>query len=240
VAISGASVKGKEVVEALKRKLRAGTDRDLARQLGITVQAIQIWKNRSSVTTRQIASLVNAARVSGGKFLAADSIRPVVEFFPIEKCDSKQAAKYELFPVSDNHPYRRGVRGELSKQHGIYIFFDSRGQAIYAGKARQQNLWSEMKGAFNRDRGKVQKIKRVYHPTSKVEYKTSLEKSRQIADHFVPLHDLAAYFSAYVVADSLINKMEAMLVRSFANDLLNIRMEQFLTKQKKQKKRKKP
>jgi hypothetical protein len=228
-------MKGNELIEALKRKFRADTNRSLGRQLGITVQAIHNWKNRPSVTTRQIASLVSSARISGGNFLAADSIRPIVEFFPIEKCKSKQRAKYELFTVGDQHPYRNGVRDELSEQRGIYIFFDSRGQAIYVGKARQQDLWKEMNLAFNRDRGKVQKIKRVRHPTRKVEYKTSLEKSRRIADHFVPLHDLAWYFSAYDVADSLINKMEAMLVRSFANDLLNIRMEQFLAKQKKKK-----
>jgi hypothetical protein len=230
------NMRGKDVIESLKRKFKVKTDNDLGRKLGITVQAIQNWKNRSSITSRQIAGLVSSARVSGGQFLASDSIRPVVEFFPIEKCESKQGAKYELFSVNDKHPYRKGVRTELIEQRGIYIFFDSRGQAIYAGKARRQNLWKEMTNAFNRDRGKVQKIKRVMHPKRKVGYKTSLEKTRQIIDHFVPLHDLAGYFSAYAVVDSLINKMEAMLVRSFANDLLNIRMEQFLASKKKTKK----
>jgi len=116
---------------------------------------------------------------------------------------------------------------ELASSKGIYIFFDSRGQAIYTGKAHRQTLWKEMNLAFNRDRGEVQKIKRVSHPEQKRIYRTSEEKDRQITDHVVPLHDLASYFSAYVVTDGLIGKLEAMLVRSFANDLLNIRMERF-------------
>ena len=43
----------------------------------------------------------------------------------------------------------------------------------------------------------------------------------------MPLHDLATYFSAYEVADVMIDDLEALMVRSFANDLLNIRMERF-------------
>jgi hypothetical protein len=226
-------MKGGEVITTLKRKFKARTDGALGKKLGITGQAIRNWKKRRSVTARQLASLINAAAKSGEQSLAANSIRPVVEFFPIEKCESKQGAKYELFSVTDKHPYRSGVRSELTAHRGIYIFFDSRGQAIYVGKARRQNLWKEMNNAFNRDRGEVQRIKRVHHPRRKVAYKTSEEKSRRIRDDLVPLHHLAAYFSAYDIVDSLINKMEAMLVRSFANDILNIRMERFQAKKKK-------
>jgi hypothetical protein len=118
----------------------------------------------------------------------------------------------------------------------LAVFFDSRGQAIYTGKARRQNLWKEMNLAFNRNRGEIQKIKRVHHPTRKQSYRTSDEKARQIRDSFVPLHELARYFSAYQIADTMINELEAMLVRSFANDLLNQRMERF-GQQKKKKKR---
>lgn len=84
-----------------------------------------------------------------------------------------------------------------------------------------------MNGAFNRERGAVQTIKRVRHPNRKVEYRTSDEKARQIVDQQVPLWDLAVYFSAYDAADGMIEDVEALLVRSFANNLLNIRMERF-------------
>ena len=88
-------------------------------------------------------------------------------------------------------------------------------------------MWKEIKLAFNRERGDVQNIRRVRHPERNKIYRTSDEKARQIVDQVVPIHELAAYFSAYEVADGLIGEVEAMLVRSFANDLLNVRMERF-------------
>jgi hypothetical protein len=50
---------------------------------------------------------------------------------------------------------------------------------------------------------------------------------RQIRLRAVPLHDLAAYLSAYRVVDGLIGELESLLIRAFANDLLNVRMEKF-------------
>jgi len=155
----------------------------------------------------------------------------VVEFFKIDRDESSLKKKRMLFRAEDGHkkthPYLFGLMNELKNNHGIYIFFDSRGQAIYAGKARFQSLWIEMTAAFNRNRGEVQGIKRVNHPTHRVSYKTSDEKTRQIVERAVPLHELAIYFSAYRVDDAMINKLEALLVRSFANNLLNKRMEKF-------------
>ena len=224
-------MKGNLVVAALKKKFRVTTDRALGERLGITNQAIHNWKTRPSVTVLQIAGIVSSAHRAATSSAQANAIRPIVEFFPIGRSLSKQKIKYEVFGnnVVDGkkHPYLLGLRNELESNYGVYVFFDSRGQAIYTGKARRQSLWREMKAAFNRERGEIQKIKRVSHPTRKVAYRNSDEKARQIRDHIVPLHELAAYFSAYEVADSMIGELEAMLVRSFANDLLNVRMERF-------------
>lgn len=223
-------MKGTAVVSGLKAKFKVSTDRALAKQLGVTAQAIQNWKNRETVTERQVCGLIHSASRAGATNLQTKVIRPLVEFFRIERCESPQGVKYEMFSVNEGraeHPYRAGLRAELDNQYGVYMFFDSRGQAIYTGKARRQTLWKEMNLAFNRERGAIQKIKRVRHPVRKQPYRTSEEKSRQIADHIVPLHELATYFSAYEVADGMINELEAMLVRSFANDLLNKRMEKF-------------
>lgn len=89
----------------------------------------------------------------------------------------------------------------MEKYRGIYIFFDSRGRAIYVGKTEKQKLWKEIKDAFNRSRGDFQKIRRVKQPIRKQVYRNSNEKARQI--------------------------VEALLVRCAANDLLNKRMERF-------------
>lgn len=224
-------MKGIEIIDGLKRKLDLDTDRALGNCLGMTGHAIHNWKIRKTVTVRQVVSLLNRAIIASAKRTNSTAIRPLVEFFPIKKCPSKGGARYEIFASRHGEgkvtPYLEGLRDELEIKHGVYIFFDSRGQAIYAGKARQQNLWKEIKLAFNRKRGDVQNIRRVRHPGSNRPYRTSDERARQIVDLVVPIHELAAYFSAYEVADGLIGEVEAMLVRSFANDLLNIRMERF-------------
>jgi hypothetical protein len=227
---------GNEVISALKNKLGVRTDQNLSARIGMSVPSIGQWKVRRNVTPRQFAEVVSRANVTGAKNLQSNAIRPVVEFFRIEKCSSRRGAKFEVFDTKDGvdnagqprtHPYREGLKTELKDHFGVYVFFDSRGQAIYVGKARLQKLWKEINLAFNRDRGEVQKIKRVTHPKRRQIYRTSDEQARQITDNLVPLHDIAVYFSAYQVTDGMIDDLEALLVRSFANDLLNIRMERF-------------
>jgi len=215
-------MKGATLVKSLKRKFRVVTDAALAKHLGVSVPAVQLWKSRKSVTPRQVASLVHKASFQ------SNVIRPVVEFFPINKVKTKREAAFEIFsPLHADgmeHPYRGGLKSELMEHHGVYVFFDSRGQVIYVGKARLQKLWKELNLAFNRNRGEVQSIYRVSHPTKRMKFGT---KPRQIVSRPVALHELAAYFSAYQVPDAMINDLESMLVRSFANDLLNLRMEKF-------------
>lgn len=224
-------MKGSDVISALKKKLRVSTDLGLAKRIGVTSQAIFNWKNRKTVTPRQIAGLVNRSIGAGARDLQTNAIRPLVEFFRVERRESSVGETHALFRVAERdgtkHPYLEGLQEELDRLHGIYVFFDSRGQAIYTGKARRQSLWKEMNLAFNRKRDSVQKIKRVKHPSRKQSYRTSEEKTRQIRELSVPIHELAAYFSAYAIDDSLIDEVESLLVRSFANDLLNIRMERF-------------
>lgn len=224
-------MKGKDIIAELKKRFRAETDKELASSLGITTVSIQNWKNRNKWTLRQIAGLVHAASQAGAAGLRRSAVRPLVEFFRIDLCKSRPGSKWELFSIHDRedleHPYRSGLRNELDSTNGVYIFFDSRGQAIYAGKARKQTLWREMNLALNRPRGEVQKLKRVTHPSRKVAYKTTDEKARQIVDEAVPLFEIANYFSAYDVEGEMIDDIEALLVRSFANNLLNKRMERF-------------
>ena len=230
---------GESVISALMKKFKVEKDQDLAQKLGITVTAIRYWKIRKTITVRQFAGLVHSASGAGARDMQASAIRPLVEFFHIDKCKTRNGSNCELFTIKtdkgDKHPYLEGLQGQLKNHHGVYIFFDSRGHAIYTGKARQLTLWKEMTNAFNRKRGDVQKIKRVDHPTRKQPYRTSDEKARQITEHAVPLHELATYFSAYEVADGMINEVEAMLVRSFANDLLNKKMEKFGTVKRRKK-----
>jgi hypothetical protein len=221
----------KEVLNALKKKLKVTTDANLATKLGVKKQSLWYWRHDKAVTPRQIANLVDSSRRTARSDAHTSTLRPIVEFFKISTQGSQKSGKPKLFSTADDmgnpHPYFLGLQLELKKGRGIYIFFDSRGRAIYAGKARRQSLWTEMTLAFNRDRGAVQKIRRTKHPQNKVPYRTSDEKLRQIRERAVPLYELASYFSAYHVDDEMIDPLEALLVRSFANDLLNVRMEKF-------------
>jgi hypothetical protein len=156
-------------------------------------------------------------------------IKPIVEFFDLEAEDSASGKKMELFSaeLAKRHPYLRGLKECLKATRGIYIFYDTRGRALYAGKAKDRSLWAELKSAFNRNRHDHQKIKRVKHPHIRVAFRTANEKLRRIRPQQVSLFELAEYVSIYEVDDNLIDTLEALLVRGFANDLMNARMEKF-------------
>ena len=163
--------------------------------------------------------------------MSTTAIKPIVEFLELDKVASKREAKQELFSEQyDERTYRylQGAKEALQKAYGIYVFYDSRGRAIYAGKAVKQSLWREMNGAYNRNRGDLQTIRLVSHPIEKGTFTPSEEKTRRIFQRPVQLWQFASYVSAYQIDDkTLISTFEALIVRAFANDLLNKRMESF-------------
>lgn len=237
-------MKGTELLTALRKHFselndnESITDSSLARQLGQTQANLSQWKNQQTdLTPRQVVNLLKRYRAAVESELASRCITPIVEFFPVSAVDSKHRAKQEVFSVKDGaveHPYRSGLKKALCNAQGLYIFYDSRGRALYAGKTNKQPLWNEINGAFNRERGReLQSIKIVGHPERKQEYKRYDEKTRQITQVTMPLYELAAFFSAYEVHPLMISNLESLVIRSFANDLLNKKMEHFGTKSRK-------
>lgn len=226
-------MKGAEIIEAvresLKRSGESATDRAVADRLGVTVTTLANWKARDEVKPSQIARLLRSVEKATEKRTHSAVIRPIVEFFEIEKDWSSRGATLEIFSAGsggDAHPYLAGLKQELRSHHGVYMFYDSRGRALYAGQARYQTLWKEINAAFNRERD-VQKIRRVNHPTQRQDFRTYDEMRRQIRSTNVRLCDLAAYVSAWTVVDGMICDLEALLIRAFPNDLLNTKMENF-------------
>ncbi len=214
---------GRKLVTQLKMAFCGdidASDTALAKKLGYT--SANIANLAKGATERRLVNLVRRAIKSA----EGSAITTIVEFFDLAPDESSQGKKMELFSpsIAKVHPYLKGLRRELEGNHGIYIFYDSRGRALYAGKAEKRVLWDEIKNAFNRDRD-VQKIKRVAHPQRRTAFRRSDEKRRQIVSESVPLHELAFYLSAYATPKELIGPLEALLVRGFANDLLNVRME---------------
>ncbi len=123
-------------------------------------------------------------------------------------------------------PQHKGLREALDAAHGVYIFYDTRGKALYAGKAKRQSLWQEMTNVFNRNR-ETQTIFRVKHPERRKKFVPAHDLLRRPVPTKLQLNRLAAYFSAYMIAPELIDDLEALIIRAFANDLLNTRMERF-------------
>jgi len=115
----------------------------------MTLPGIQVWKKRALITERQVAELVYKASLAGAKNIQVSALRPIVEFFPLQATESKQGKTYQLITTKTNggskHEYLNGLREELKEHFGVYVFFDSRGRAIYVGKARKQSLWAEMR-----------------------------------------------------------------------------------------------
>ena len=157
-------------------------------------------------------------------------IQPVVEFFPLKPTLSKGGVNLELFPTSGTASrYNRELRAALDSAtaRGIYVFYDTRGRALYVGKAARQSLWRESCNALNRQR-RTQQVFLVSHPSgAKAPFVPTDERERPIRRMNTELSKLASYFSAYEVDRDHISDIEALLIRAFANDLLNSQMANF-------------
>ena len=227
---------GKELLEQVRASIstpgeKPQTDRALAKFLGLSITGLRNWRERETVTTSQMSRLLTSVANASKERTQAEAIRPIVEFFQIERATVGDGYTCRIFDAGrgkDEHPYLAGLKRELEKHRGVYIFYDSRGRALYAGKTRSQKLWKEINLAYNRDRDRdLQSILRVQHPERRQDFRTSDEMRRQIRRINVRLHELAEYVSAYQVADEMIGDVESLLIRAFPNDLLNKRIENF-------------
>lgn len=221
-------MKADALINELKRKHSLTTDRQIAEYLGMGVLQLSNWRRRNKqLSARQIANAIEKSSKAAIAKAQRSTIRPIVEFFPVTSVESARGAKFELFPAGkEDNPLHIGLRERLSAAFGIYVFYDTRGRAIYAGKAKNQSLWNEMKSAFNRDRA-TQTVYRVRHPQRRQSFVPAHRQSRQPIKTALQLNDMAAYISVYEIDKPMIDELEALIVRAFANDLLNARMERF-------------
>ena len=227
-------MRGKDFIEQVTRRMelsgRVTTDKRVAERLGMSTQSLINWRKRENLTALQLAQLLERVEARAVKEAEKSSIIPIVEFFDIDHKPSERSDRLQIIDVEDDegddHPYKLGIKRQLSTHRGVYVFYDSRGRGLYVGQAKSQSLWNEMNSAFNRER-QLQKIRKTNHPDRKQEFRTYDEIRRQITERNVPLCALAYYFSAYSVSSGMISNLEAFLVRGFANDLLNKKMENF-------------
>ena len=219
-----------ELLRHLLRKMGAVTEIELAHLLGIKPAALAHWRKESTVLSPlQVANALYKAHSTAKSHVHNTAIRPIVEFFPIDATPvGREETTMSVFPANKQagKHYTGLYDALLSAKSGLYIFYDSRGRALYAGQTKKQNIWKEMNLAFNRNRS-AQVMTLVRHPERDVAFKSADLKVRQPTDTNLKLYDLASYFSAYEVIPEMVDDLEALLVRAFPNDLLNLKMEKF-------------
>src|SRR5687768_9797156 len=181
-------MRARELIDALKRKFRLATNRAVHNTLGMSHMALRNWRRkRGDLTPKQLANAVFKARKAAVQDAELNTIQPIVEYFPLKAKESTQGIRYELFDTGKEAGRSYiALRKALASAHGIYVFYDSRGRALYAGKAKQLSLWTEMKNAFNRQR-EMQTVYRVKHPARIKEFRPAYEKNRQPRRRDVPL-----------------------------------------------------
>jgi len=216
-------MRGKELIDELKKQFGIKTDSELKKATGLSIPTINNWKsNPAKLTPLQIGNLIKKARRKERKDIISTIASPIVEYYEVKVSESRQGAKDEI--ISSVSSKGKSLKKELENSQGIYVFYNSQCKVIYLGKAKKQSLWKEMNLAFNRERDS-QFVWRVQHPDVGQTFVPAFKKPRKLQKTYVFLSEIAAYFSAYVVAPDLIDNIEALMIRCFANDLTNTRME---------------
>jgi DNA-binding transcriptional regulator YdaS (Cro superfamily) len=161
------NMKAEELISALKKKFVISTDKALIDRLGITAATLNSWRNGAfNISPSKLANFIHRTVTKCEKEARLYSIRPIVEYYPVEPGESARGAKWELFEAREQNNQRLiKIKEYLKKSNGIYIFYDSKCKALYVGKAKDKDLWKEMNNAFNQDR-ETQKLQTVNHPTN--------------------------------------------------------------------------
>ena len=224
----GVPMEAKKLLTTLKAKLNLKNDSQLAKAIGITQPTLIRWRrNETRLDANQISNIIKKALKRGEQNARKYSIKPIVEYYPIEDTESKQGAKREILNMTKIR--EKKIKDILLKEHGIYVFYNSQCNAIYVGKAKKRNLWDEMKTTFNLAR-EPQILWCVDPPSNNRDFLPVYEKRGKIKKRKVYLHKIAHYFSAYSIERDLIDNAEALLIRVFANDLTNEKIESIETK----------
>jgi hypothetical protein len=147
-------------------------------------------------------------------------IRPVVELAMIDGSEAGDTVFSEA--LYGDHPYWKPIIDRLKSDRGVYLFFDSRGVAIYVGKAKKQSLWIRANQSFGAERANARGMFLADHPQTRVAYNPKRHRALKISEYECPLNEVASYFSAYAVDEAAIDAVEALLIRTHCNTLLNL------------------
>lgn len=225
---------GNEIIDLLRKSIaRSGpdrpTDQSVANFLGLTAAGFAKLQKRQEVSGENAVSLMISAAKAARTRAYAETIRPIVEFFPCNREPVATGNDRQILDAGTGRDRDRNnqiLKKELETCRGVYIFYDSAGSAIYVGGSKRNSLWAEINLAYNRARS-VRNIFCVQHAARLQSASSSGEKRSQVRSTSLPLRDLAGYVSAYHVAEEMIADVEALLLNGFPNNLLNTKIENF-------------
>jgi len=186
------------IIDYLKESNKCDTYQALAKNLSVKLTDINNFKSGSSCGKPAVKKFIDAIVNHSVRII----YKPILELQPIR---SNVGGNMCIGNSEELDQWK-----EKLNEQGIYLFYDSMGKAIYAGRTNTQSLWSEMSSALTRKR-KIQKLYKYNHG--------------QIKKQPYCLYEVAHYVSAYAVHKEAIKDFEALIIRAFPNDLTNVRME---------------
>jgi hypothetical protein len=207
-------MRGEVLWELMTSELKAESNSDLARKLGVTPASLSQLRTNSNLGEKQIANFIGRVVNTKVSEQVAAAIDPIVEFFPINSNFKTKGNERVPFDI-EMHP---DLKIELKSKIGIYTFYNSEGRIIYLGKTTK-NLYEEMVQTFNR---KIERYKIFRAPHGKSSYSPS--KKSQIVEESAHFFDTVRFFSCYSVAKDLVGVIEAFSIRVMPNNVINKRM----------------
>lgn len=168
----------------------------LARALKVSQSTVAGWVSGATPSRATIRRVLNYFR----DYSASSLIKPVIEFQPIAPMKSGRT-----WVLSRRENERDHIHESLLHRVGVFILYDSAGNAIYLGKS-ESCLYTELK-------------RRLSDQVDKPLFAIAKPKTRQIGE-------MVCYLSAYEVSiKAAVKTVETFALRAFGNQLLNERGE---------------
>lgn len=206
------------IISYVQDKLAIETAVGVYNYLGINPVTGSNYNQKKDLKNSDVWYLIKKSRSAGIK----SSIQVITEYYPITLTPLRANPDFIDVKGDRNH---NELKKELVNSHGVYVFYDSSGKAIYVGKAVKQNLYHEMRSAFNRPRNDTKDTMVIIRSQHTVNKMKNVSFDKDVKRIRVNISDISAYFSAYNVDKDLINIVEAMMIRAFANNLTNSKIE---------------
>ena len=135
-------MKAANLIDAIKKKFRKTTDRAITVGLGVSLTTLNNWRNSGlNLTPTQVATLLYRSVAKCEREARLFSIRPIIEYYPLDSTESKHGARFLKFLIPRSRTNLRPSERSLKNAKGIYVFYDSQCKALYVGKAKKQSLW---------------------------------------------------------------------------------------------------